>query len=52
VFTPAKGIIKAKSKQVISIESNFLREKKFHEIFVCNVKDMKSPLGFILQCIV
>lgn len=50
-FNPVKGVVKAKSTQNIGVEFKSFRGGSLNELFICNIREMKLPLGFILQCI-
>lgn len=49
VFEPARGVVKAKSEQIVQITLTFYKGGKLEELFVCNVEDMDAPLGFLLK---
>jgi len=51
VFEPTRGVIKAKSEQVIVVTFTMFKGGKLEELFVCNVDEMDSPLGFLLKSI-
>eukprot|EP00831_Metopus_contortus_P004532 TRINITY_DN1167_c0_g3_i1.p1 TRINITY_DN1167_c0_g3~~TRINITY_DN1167_c0_g3_i1.p1 ORF type:complete len:607 (-),score=66.65 TRINITY_DN1167_c0_g3_i1:492-2312(-) len=48
IFEPARGVIKARSEQLIIVNITLYRGGHIEELFVCNVEDMDAPLGFVL----
>ncbi len=52
VFEPARGVVKARSEQLITISFTFYKGGKIEELFACEVEDMDAPLGFLLKSII
>jgi len=51
-FEPARGVIKAKSEQLVIVTLTFYKGGKIEELFACDVEDMDCPLGFLLKSII
>ena len=48
-FEPSRGVVKAKSEQLIMVTLTFYKGGKIEELFACDIEDMDSPLGFLLK---
>lgn len=47
-FEPSRGVVKAKSELSVVVNFTFYKGGRVEELFICNVEDMDSPLGFML----
>ena len=51
IFEPAKGVVKAKTEQLVIVSFTFFKGGKVEELFTCHVDDMETPLGFLMTSI-